>query len=157
MQRTPTILSALALVISLTGTSAYAATQISGASIKDGSIGAATLTPDAINQLRGAKGDTGSRGPVGRDGATGDPGLPGAPGAPGSAGAAGQPGSAGTSGQPGPAGAASVPPVGSPAVPGGFDPAKVTYVTGASVNAPGRDVVGAPERDRQCAGQLPRW
>jgi hypothetical protein len=72
--RLPLIVSALALVVSLTGASAFAATQINGTSIKDHSIPVAKLTRTAITQLHGA---------AGADGETGDPGQPGASGIPG--------------------------------------------------------------------------
>jgi hypothetical protein len=101
------ILSALALVVSLTGVSAFAASQISGTTIKNHSITANKLTAAAISQLHGAEGPQGDSGYDGVPGSAGAPGTPGAPGAPG--------------------------------VAGGFDPAKVTYVTGpASAIYPGQ-------------------
>ena len=95
------ITSVTALVVSLTGAGAFAATQIDGATIKNGSIGVAKLSPKAIKQLHGAKGERGLRGFSGNDGSDGAIG------------------SAGPAGAPGPA--------------GGFNPAKVVYVTGPTV------------------------
>jgi hypothetical protein len=115
MHRTSIILSALALIVSLTASGAYAASQMSGSTIMNGTIGVAKLTPKAIKQLKGNKGDTGARG------ATGAPGLVGA------AGAAGLNGSAGATG-----------------LTGGFNPAKVTYVTGATVTVPTAAYPGDP-------------
>jgi hypothetical protein len=86
MSRIPTILSGLALTVSLTGAGAFAAVQIDGSSIKNGTIGIAKLTPKAVKQLRGAHGDRGDRG---RAGATGTAGLTGAAGPPGAPGLAG--------------------------------------------------------------------
>ena len=81
--RFPLVLSALALVVSLTGASAFAATQINGTSIKDHSIPVAKLTRAAITQLHGAKGDDGEPGAPGDAGLPGSPGSQGQPGAPG--------------------------------------------------------------------------
>jgi hypothetical protein len=130
MNRTPTILSALALVISLTGTGALAASQISGSSIKNGSIGLVKLTPKAISQLHGVKGNTGDRGTVGPDGIAGTRGLTGAAGAAGLTGAVGAAGPTGAVGTTGATG-----------LPGGFNLAKITQVIGASITAPVNAVV----------------
>lgn len=106
--RLPLILSALALVVSLTGAGAIAASSmIDGATIKNGSIGAAKLTKNAQAFLKGKRGERGFRGYDGQDGADGFDGGAGAPGAPGA---------------PGPA--------------GGFNPAKVIYVTGPTISLP---------------------
>ena len=61
--------------VSLTGAGAYAASQINGANIKNGTIAATKLTPKAVSQLRGA------RGPAGADGAAGPVGSRGSAGA----------------------------------------------------------------------------
>lgn len=106
--RIPLIFSALALVISLTGAGAYAASQVNGSTIMNGSIGVAKLSPKAVKQLKGAKGDRGFRGLDGFDGVDGIDGV----GTPGATGASGANGAAG--------------------VAGGFDPAKVSYVAGPS-------------------------
>ena len=71
------ILSALALVVSLTGVSAFAASQINGATIKNHSITANKLTQAAISQLHGAQGAQGEPGYDGLPGSTGAPGVPG--------------------------------------------------------------------------------
>lgn len=107
--RLPLVLSALALVVSLTGVSAFAATQINGSTIRNHTITANKLTENAIRQLHGAEG------PQGEPGNDGLPGTAGPQGAPGVAGAA-----------------------------GGFDPSKITYVTGpTSTLAPGQTLTVA--------------
>ena len=103
--RIPLIFSALALVTSLTGAGAYAASQVNGSTIMNGSIGVAKLTPKAVKQLKGNKGDRGFRGLDGYDGNDGIDGV-GTPGATGASGATG--------------------------LAGGFDPAKVSYIAGPS-------------------------
>lgn len=99
-------LSSAALVVALTGAGAIAASQINGASIKRGTIPADRLTANARAALKGKQGASGPAGPRGFDG-IGINGAPGAQGAPGVNG-----------------------------LNGGFDPAKVTYVTGADVSIP---------------------
>src|SRR5262252_10928124 len=86
------VLSGAALAVALTGTGASAAGLINGAQIRNHTISVAKLTPQAVHQLHGARGDTGPQGPMGNVGPVGSAG---------------------------PAGAN-----------GGFDPNKVTYVTG---------------------------
>lgn len=107
--RVPLIFSALALVISLTGAGAYAASQVNGSTIMNGSIGVAKLTPKAVKQLQGKRGERGWKGDAGLNGSAG---LTGSPGLTGAAGATG--------------------------VAGGFDPKKVTYVSSSTTYiAPG--------------------
>jgi hypothetical protein len=84
--RIPTVLSALALTVSLTGAGAYAATQINGSNIKNGTISAAKLTKSARASLTGKAGAPGSDG---MDGYSGADGYDGADGRPGEIGAAG--------------------------------------------------------------------
>lgn len=99
--RASLLMSALALVVSLTAGGAYASTIIvDGSLIKNHTIGVAKLTPQAVKQLKGAKGSRGFRGADGIDGQNG-------------------------TGFAGPAGAA-----GAPGAPGGFNPAKVQYLQG---------------------------
>lgn len=104
MNRASIVIASLALVIALTAAGANAAGLINGANIKNHTIGIAKLKQQTVKQLKGQKGTSGYDG---LDGATGDPGPQGLPGAAGTPGAPGLPGA-----------------------PGGFDPAKVTYVTG---------------------------
>jgi hypothetical protein len=110
--RIPMIFSALALVISLTGAGAYAASQVNGGTIMNHTIGVGKLTTQALKQLKGQQGARGWKGDPGVNGAIGIPGIQGVPGTPGAAGVAG--------------------------LPGGFNPAKVTYTAGNQVSiAPG--------------------
>ena len=81
--RLATVLSAIALTVSLTGAGAYAATQVSGTNIKDGTIAAAKLTKAAKQSLRGQRGPAGPAGPAGADGYDGYDGKDGWDGAPG--------------------------------------------------------------------------
>jgi hypothetical protein len=81
--RLPLVLSALALVVSLTGVSAFAATQINGSTIRNHTITANKLTPNAITQLHGAEGPAGEAGEAGLPGAVGPQGVPGLSGAAG--------------------------------------------------------------------------
>jgi hypothetical protein len=86
------VTATLALFFALTGTAvAGGALLVTGADVKDrsltgadirrGSLGLATLSPEARARL------TGAAGPAGAQGAKGEPGAPGAPGAQGPAGA----------------------------------------------------------------------
>jgi hypothetical protein len=121
--RIPMIFSALALVISLTGAGAYAASQVNGGTIMNHTIGVAKLTPKAVKQLKGNTGDRGLRGYDGISGSDGTPGITGA------AGVAGQP--------------------------GGFNPAKVIYVTGASVIVPTEVYPGDPNIIQSAVANCP--
>lgn len=98
----PLWLSAIALVVALTGVggAAYAAGLINGNSIKNGTVGLNKLKPAAVKSLKGKSGPAGPQGPQGIAGTSGGVGGSGAPGAPGA------PGSPGTSG---PAGAGVTP------------------------------------------------
>jgi hypothetical protein len=81
--RLPLILSALALVVSLTAGGAYASGVIDGHVIADGSIAVSKLTPNAIRTLKGQRGPRGFRGQDGVEGIDGSPGQSGPQGAPG--------------------------------------------------------------------------
>jgi hypothetical protein len=87
----------LALFVALGGTS-YAAINlprnsvgskqikrnaVSGAKVKNRSLGVSDLSPSAIASLTGRKGDPGDPGAPGAPGQPGSPGSPGSPGAPG--------------------------------------------------------------------------
>jgi Collagen triple helix repeat (20 copies) len=82
------VVATLALFLALGGGGAYAATQITGRQIKDGSIAARDLDKNVRAQLakagspgpRGAQGVTGPSGAVGATGATGPTGAPGTSG-----------------------------------------------------------------------------
>jgi Collagen triple helix repeat (20 copies) len=108
MKRIATVTTAVVIGLGVTGGTGYAVgTRIDGKNIKKGSITRDKLSKSARASLKG------QRGPQGIAGAKGAPGAPGAagtPGAPGSTGAPGAPGAA-----------------------GGFDPAKVTYVSTAKI------------------------
>ncbi len=98
------IVATLALFVALSG-STYAAVQINGSQIKNGTITKAKLAKPLQKQVakagpRGKRGPAGPMGPAGV-GLSGPPGVPGAQGAPGER--------------------------------GGFDPSKLTRVTGPSV------------------------
>lgn len=116
------IVATLALFVALSG-STYAAVQINGSQIKNGTITKAKLTKALQKQVvkagpRGRRGPAGPVGPAGV-GVTGPPGVPGVPGAPGER--------------------------------GGFDPSKLTRVTGPSVYVLPGEVASA---DAHCpAGQ----
>jgi len=84
LRRTTVIAVALALVIGLAG-SATAASLITSADIKNGTIKTADLSASAKRALKGKKG---ARGPAGAQGAAGTPGSPGAPGPAGPTGVA---------------------------------------------------------------------
>lgn len=99
IKRLPLGLSALAVLIALTGVGgAIAATGlINGGKLKPHSVAASKLTAAAVKQLTGAKGPAGPQGQQGPQGAQGPAGpagpagvgLPGAPGSPGQTGPAG--------------------------------------------------------------------
>ena len=110
MNRLSILLSSLALVVALTAGGAYAAstTVLNGNTIKNHTIGLAKLTPKAVKQLQG------QRGPRGLDGFDGVDGTDGVDGMATTA--------TGATGATGPA--------------GGFDPAKVTFISGATVTIP---------------------
>jgi hypothetical protein len=86
LNRLPLAVSALALTVALTGAGAQAAGVFNGSQIMNGTIGVAKLTPKAIKQLHGLKGDRGQRGFSGTDGS---PGFDGAQGPAGATGVAG--------------------------------------------------------------------
>ena len=113
------IFSSIALVASLTGVGAYAATQVNGANIKNGSISAAKLSKAAKTALKGERGPAGPAGAAGTDGYDGEDGYDGYDGARG--------------------------------IPGGFDPAKVTYV-GTAVSL---GVAPDPTSERKTASWCP--
>ncbi len=104
------VASTLALVIALGGTSAYAAGQITGKQIKNGSVASADLAKNSVNSVKVknssllAKDFKPGQLPAGADGADGAPGPAGTDGAPGPAGAAGPAGPAGATGPSGVAG-----------------------------------------------------
>jgi hypothetical protein len=75
--RLPLIFSTLALVISLTGAGAYAASQVSGTTIMNHTIGIGKLTPLAVKQLKGHNGQNGTDGLDGSDGYNGANGVNG--------------------------------------------------------------------------------
>lgn len=84
MRRTTVVAVALALVIGLAG-SATAASLITSADIKNGTIKTIDLSAGAKRAL---KGKAGARGPAGSQGAAGAPGAPGAAGPAGPTGVA---------------------------------------------------------------------
>jgi hypothetical protein len=90
-----TVLAMVALFVALAGSATAGTALITGAQIKNGSIGLLDLSANAKRALKGQRGPQGYQGPQG---------APGVAGVPGAAGAA-----------------------------GGFDPAKVSYVTGPTV------------------------
>ncbi len=88
------VASTLALVLAAGGGSAYAASQITSKSIKDGTIQTKDLAKKTRSALKGQTGATGARGATGAPGAAGTAGTPGAKGetgAKGDTGAAGAP------------------------------------------------------------------
>jgi hypothetical protein len=89
------VVASIALIAATSG-SAIAASVITGAQIKDGSIGVKDLSKQAVAKLHGARGKTGPRGAAG---AQGPAGIAGAAGAQGPAGAQGL---QGAKGDPGP-------------------------------------------------------
>ena len=85
--RAALLMSALALIISLTMGGAYASTIIvDGGLIKNHTIGIGKLTPLAVKQLKGIPGKRGFRGDRGQDGIDGSDGAMGLTGAVGAAG-----------------------------------------------------------------------
>jgi Collagen triple helix repeat (20 copies) len=84
------MLAIVALFVALTGTATAAATKlITGAQIKNGSIGLADLSAGAKKALKGNRGPAGAPGPQGRTGAAGPAGPAGLAGPQGERGAAG--------------------------------------------------------------------
>jgi hypothetical protein len=102
--RSAIVAAIVAAMVSATAATATATGLITGKQIKNGSIGLVDLSGNAKRSLKG------QRGPRGPQGLQGIPGLNGANGANGAQGAQGIQG-----------------------IPGGFDPAKVTYVFGSFV------------------------
>ena len=78
-----TILAMIALFVALAGTATAGTALITGAQIKNGSIGLADMSPKAKAALKGARGP---QGPAGRMGPMGAAGLAGAQGVQGPAG-----------------------------------------------------------------------
>jgi len=114
---TPSMVVALvALFVALGGTAVAGTALITGAQIKDKSIGMADLSNVTIAKLRGQRGPVG---PAGARGAQGPQGVTGPAGPAGPQGAQGFTGSAGQSGGQGPA--------------GGFNLSKIILVQGADV------------------------
>ena len=67
------VLAMIALLVALGGTAGAASSGlITGAQIKDRSIGLVDLSGNARHALKGAKGDTGAKGVTGDRGAKGD-------------------------------------------------------------------------------------
>lgn len=91
------VASTLALALAVGGGSAYAASQITSKSIKDGTIQTKDLAKKTRTALQGQKGAAGARGAAGPAGAAGPVG------AAGPAGAKGETGAKGDTGAPGPA------------------------------------------------------
>jgi Collagen triple helix repeat (20 copies) len=104
-----TVLGLIAVVFCLSG-GAYAASKITSADIKDGTIKSADVKPNALDlgdiaesaksKLRGQAGPSGAQGPAGPTGPKGDTGAAGPPGPTGpkgDTGAAGPPGPPGQS------------------------------------------------------------
>ena len=114
------VVALIALFVALSG-GAYAAAQqlITSGQIANRTIRIVDMHPSAVAALRGQRGPRGLPGERGEAGAQGQPGTNGTNG---------QPGANGTNGLPGAPGA--------PGAPGGFDPAKVSYVTGPDVIVP---------------------
>jgi hypothetical protein len=110
------IVAIVAVVLALTGGAFAAQKLIDGSQIKNGSIAASKLTPQAKHQLEGergpkgakgangAPGSTGAAGPQGPKGDKGDAGVQGPGGAKGETGATGPQGPKGDAGASGPAG-----------------------------------------------------
>lgn len=115
------VMSTLAMVLVLTGGTAYAAVKLSA-----NSVGTKQLRNGAVTAKKLAKGVRGP-GPAGRDGAQG---TAGAPGATGPAGATGPKGDTGATGPAGPAGAIG---------PAGRDGNTILNGTGAPAASTGRD------------------
>jgi hypothetical protein len=115
------VVASVALFVALSG-GAYATTQalIGSAQIKNGSIELADISAKAKKALKGQRGP---RGFSGANGANGANGLPGPQGPQGPAGPQGAPGANGANG-----------------ANGGFDPSKVSYVTGPATTIPANDI-----------------
>jgi hypothetical protein len=150
-RRRPTLahlLAGLALFIAL-GSTATAASLITGRQIKDGTIASADVRDRSLKAKDFAKGQL----PAGAAGATGPAGTAGAPGPRGATGATGPKGDAGATGGAGPAGATGDTGPEGPAGPAG--PRGETGATGPA-GAPGSGGgpsvrLGRPLTD--CAGQ----
>jgi hypothetical protein len=72
------VVSLIAMSVALSGTAVAGTTAlITGAQIKDKSIGLADISNTAITKLRGRRGPEGPQGPAGADGIQGPPGLNG--------------------------------------------------------------------------------
>ncbi len=98
MKKVIAVLGAVALTLLIT-TGAFAANKmLTGANIKNGSIGVVDLSKSAKAALKGQPGEKGATGDKGETGATGLQGPAGAAGATGAAGAQGPKGQDGVSG-----------------------------------------------------------
>ena len=132
------LLALVALFMALTGTATAGVAVIGSGQITNYSIRLVDLHPSVVKALKGKRGP---RGATGAPGAAGAAGAPGANGASGAQGATGAPGPQGVPGPPGPQGQAGSNGLQGPA--GGFDPAKVSYVTGPEVTVPAGEEGGA--------------
>lgn len=99
------VVSLVALTVALSGTAVAASPLITGAQIKDHSIGMVDISNTAVAKLHGLRGEQGIAGPQGAQGQTG--------------------------------------PTGPAGINGGFDPAKVSYVTSATTVLPSGGVGSA--------------
>lgn len=132
------LLALVALFVAMTGTATAGVAAIGSTQIANYSIRLIDLHPSTVKALKGKRGPRGAAGAPGAVGAAGVPGSTGTPGpqgVPGPAGPQGVPGPAGPQGQSGSNGLQG------PA--GGFDPAKVSYVTGPEVTVPAGEEGGA--------------
>ena len=98
-----TVLASIALFVALAGTATAGTALITGAQIKNGSIGLADLNPAAKVALRGQNGPAGPAGANGAAGPQGPGGPQGPQGPQGAQGPQGSPGPKGEAGAPGPA------------------------------------------------------
>ena len=89
------VLAMIALLVALGGTAGAASGLITGAQIKDRSIGLVDLSGNARHALKGQQGPRGLQGVAGPTGATGAAGAPGAKGEKGDTGAKGNTGAPG--------------------------------------------------------------
>jgi Collagen triple helix repeat (20 copies) len=135
------LLALVALFMALTGTATAGVAVIGSGQIANYSIRLVDLHPSAVKALKGKRGPRGAVGAQGAAGAPGANGAPGVNGAPGAQGATGAPGPQGVPGPPGPQGQSGANGLQGPA--GGFDPAKVSYVTGPEVTVPAGEEGGA--------------
>jgi collagen triple helix repeat protein len=139
--------AATRLPINSVGTAQLKANAVTSAKVQDGALLRKDFKvgqlPAGARGLPGPAGQAGAVGPQGPAGPAGPPGPSGQQGAPGPQGSVGQPGAAGAVGAQGPAGPAGPQGIqgvagqsGSQGPAGGFDLAKISYVTGPVVTAP---------------------